>query len=80
VRGQTLGGRQNRGVVRQSLRRVARHLLVRGPTNEIERTESRVAARQTAGRENVIAAGYVVAEDDRRLFAEEDGAGVADAG
>ena len=80
MRGQTFRGSENCRVRGETLRRRASHLLVRCPANEVACSESRITPRQSAGGQNVIASGYVVAEHHRRLLADEHAAGVSDVG
>src|SRR5205823_15005382 len=80
MRGQTFRGSENCRVCGEKLGRRARHLLVRCPANEVECSESRITPRQSTGRQNVIASSYVVAENDRRLLADEHAARVSDVG
>ena len=64
MRRQTLCIGENRGVGGKASSGRARHLLVGCPADEIERAESRVAARETTSRQDVIAASDVIPKYD----------------
>ena len=79
VRGHALGGGERLDDRPHALEPVARQALHRHRLEERLEAEAADRARPAARRQDVVAAGRVVAGGDRRVGADEDRAGVADA-
>ena len=79
VRVEALGGRQRHGGGRQGCQRAPVELEDRGALHEVEHAEPRGEAGAAGGRQHVVGARHVVADHLRRMRAQEDGAGIADA-